>query len=142
MKSVGVREGARHRCARRAVASTAAAAAPAAAAGFVNEHGPFKFAFKDGKEPTGGKLQVCVCAGGSLRRCWHLHVMRPNRLRPAWHSPPSSVACRQELELSVNPYSWSQAASVLYVDSPAGTGLSYSGAGVQGGGGLVGFGRG
>ncbi|GBF90392.1 serine carboxypeptidase-like protein [Raphidocelis subcapitata] len=30
------------------------------------------------------------------------------------------------VELSVNPHSWSKAAHVLYVDSPAGTGMSYS----------------
>ncbi|GAB4817916.1 hypothetical protein N2152v2_004962 [Parachlorella kessleri] len=56
--------------------------------GFVNEHGPFRFGFKGGKDSEG--------------------------------------KARQELELWENPYSWSKAANMLFVDSPAGVGMSYS----------------
>lgn len=55
--------------------------------GFVQEHGPFSFAFKGGKDRMGRRLQ--------------------------------------DLELTSNPYSWSGVANMLYVDSPAGVGMSY-----------------
>lgn len=59
------------------------------AAGFVNEHGPFSFSFKGGKDAKGRH--------------------------------------EQQLELGLNPHSWNQVANMLYVDSPAGVGMSYAG---------------
>ena len=82
---------------------------------------------REARSPPGASCRCVVLvgvhgvAGSSSNR-----LGSPHRLHP-------SMAHQQELELSVNPYSWSEAASVLYVDSPAGTGLSYSGAGAGGG---------
>lgn len=45
---------------------------------------------------------------------------------PPAGKPPCSP-CLQALELRRNPYSWSRVANMLYVDSPAGVGLSYYG---------------
>ncbi|KAI3433559.1 hypothetical protein D9Q98_003370 [Chlorella vulgaris] len=56
--------------------------------GFVNEHGPFSFSFKGGKDAKGRH--------------------------------------EQQLELGLNPHSWNQVANMLYVDSPAGVGMSYA----------------
>ncbi len=52
-------------------------------------------------------------------RLTHTHT----RTRPADASPPYTA---EDVRLAPNPFSWSEAASVLYIDSPAGTGLSYS----------------
>ncbi len=48
----------------------------------------------------------------------------PLMLRCATECAPNPEV--QDVVLTRNPHSWSKAAHILYVDSPAGTGLSYS----------------
>lgn len=53
--------------------------------------------------------------------------MCPARCRsPSLRLPESRASNLEDILLTPNPYTWSKAAHVLYVDSPAGTGLSYT----------------
>lgn len=102
--------------------------------GFVYEHGPFKMAFRGGKDASGRRTQVLQKGGGACGLASPA-VQRP-RAEVSLPGPPIMLrllSLSQELELRDNPHTWAQAASVLYVDSPAGVGMSYYGGRLWGG---------
>lgn len=92
----------------------------------IYEHGPFKFQFEDEAMSRRSTLSVADKAILKTLGADSSSTGAGDANANDSSSDDSSTDDAGGILLTYNPYSWSQEASIIYIDSPAGTGFSYS----------------